>query len=144
MSAGLVDFVVNHAELVHQNFLGFASGVQRVGVDRAVQRGEQELIRKHRELNRELSKVLDRHVAVRKPGGVLVLLHHGMTHEFVFNGLLERDEVFPCHDSSSYFNQLNGYCSSSNATACVVSFNGWNVSTMTASSSVRVLPIDPS
>ena len=97
-AAGFPCLVVDHAELVHQDFLRLARRLQRVGVDDAVERRQQKLIREHRELHGEMTQVIQRHVAVREPGGVVVRRHHRVPHEFTFDRLLERLEVLACHE----------------------------------------------
>src|SRR5207247_3408692 len=59
LSAG----VVNHPELVHQDFLRLAGGLKGVGIDGAVERGEQELVGEYRELDGEVSNLVERHLA---------------------------------------------------------------------------------
>ena len=54
---------------------------------------QQKLIRKYRELHREIAHVVQGHLAMREPGRVLVRRHDGMRHEFTFDGLLERLKI---------------------------------------------------
>src|SRR5207245_133964 len=84
-------------ELVHQDFLRLAGGLKGVGIDGAVERGEQELVGEYRELDGEVSNLVERHLAPRKPSGVLVLRDHRVPHEPALDGVLEGAELFSSH-----------------------------------------------
>ena len=89
--------VVDHAELVHQDFLRLASRLQRVGVDDAVERSEQELVGENGKLDGEVPDLVERHLALRKPSGVLVFCHHRVLHEPALDRVLEGAELFSSH-----------------------------------------------
>ena len=75
--------------------------MKRVGIDHPIERRQQKLIRKHRELHRKVPQVIERHVAVGEPRGVCVPGHDRMAHELPFDRLLEHLEIFACHRFSS-------------------------------------------
>ena len=91
---------IDDAELVHQDLLALARRLQRAGVDHAIERGEQELVGEHRELDGEVPEVIQRDAALREPGGVGVVHHHRVVHELAVDRVLERLEVPAGHGRS--------------------------------------------
>ena len=91
----LVD--VDDPELVHQDLLALARRVERAGVDHAIERGEQELVGEHRELDGEVPEVIQGHTALGEPGGVGIVHHHRVMHELAVDRVLERLEVLAGH-----------------------------------------------